>query len=206
MRPGWVDSNVSKTLVSRYKKAPFSLDGLPYCGILGPAHALSCDRFGLMSRSPKEVSHPGREILVNLNSQRHGLARQRQDNFSVQDLSGIGECSPNIFVRYLREFRANLIQIQTIGHAPHNDGHRYPRSLDAWIAVMDLRINDYSVSPIRSAHRAIPSWPDREVPVRSRIPSIPAIGQCNLREISEAECGGANVRLEPRGIWSSALG
>lgn len=53
MCPGWIESNVPKTLVSRNEQAPFYLDGLPHGGILDSAHPLPHDRLGLMSRALK---------------------------------------------------------------------------------------------------------------------------------------------------------
>jgi len=99
MRPGRIESNVPKALVSRDEEPPFNLNGLPQGGILGTAHPLPHDRLGLMPRAPKYVSHPRREIFVNLDGEPHRSARQGQNDFSMQDLRGIGEGSPDIFDR-----------------------------------------------------------------------------------------------------------
>lgn len=84
-----VSANVSEPLVRSDEEAPLGLHRRPEHWVLRAAEALAGDGFHLMPGPLKQCCYLKRQVFIDLDRERHRLARGRDDDLVPQHLGGI---------------------------------------------------------------------------------------------------------------------
>ncbi len=152
MGAGWIEANIGKSFICGNQEAALGLYLAPKLGVFPSCHALFDHGVGLIAFLTEQCDNLLGQIFIDFNlhgsfSRWGNLCGKRVDDLLAHHFHSISQGSIDIFIYQLGIRFADIVESHAIRQAADDRCYRDAGSLDAGIAVMDLRVNCNSILP-----------------------------------------------------------